>query len=60
VRPAPGKLFVVGDPKQSIYRFRRADVQVYHQVCRQLVGDGARHLKLTDQLPQRAGPCSAR
>jgi ATP-dependent helicase/nuclease subunit A len=25
----PGKLFFVGDPKQSIYRFRRADIAVY-------------------------------
>ncbi|WP_062529094.1 UvrD-helicase domain-containing protein [Demequina rhizosphaerae] len=25
----PGRLFVVGDPKQSIYRFRRADIAVY-------------------------------
>jgi ATP-dependent helicase/nuclease subunit A len=46
-RPVPGKLFIVGDPKQSIYRFRRADVQVYHDVCRQLLGHGARHLTLT-------------
>ena len=27
--PRPGALFVVGDPKQSIYRFRRADIAVY-------------------------------
>ena len=31
-RPAPGKLFVVGDPKQSIYRFRRADIRIYQRV----------------------------
>jgi ATP-dependent helicase/nuclease subunit A len=30
--PRPGALFVVGDPKQSIYRFRRADMTIYNQV----------------------------
>ena len=28
-RPIPGSLFILGDPKQSIYRFRCADVESY-------------------------------
>ncbi len=46
VRPVPGKLFVVGDPKQSIYRFRRADVSIYRQVREQLLRFGARPVRL--------------
>ncbi len=36
----PGKLFLVGDPKQSIYRFRRADIQMYEEVRRCLHNQG--------------------
>ena len=43
----PGKLFVVGDPKQAIYRFRRADIALYEAVKDRLVTDGATLLHLT-------------
>jgi ATP-dependent exoDNAse (exonuclease V) beta subunit len=47
VAAVPGKLFIVGDPKQSIYRFRRADVMTYEAVKRQLAAAGAEVLQLT-------------
>jgi ATP-dependent helicase/nuclease subunit A len=50
VRPVPGRLFIVGDPKQSIYRFRRADVGIYREVCERLVKAGAAAVKLTSSF----------
>ncbi len=35
-QPLPGRLFLVGDPKQSIYRFRGADVRLYEAVKKDL------------------------
>jgi len=46
-RPEPGKLFIVGDPKQAIYRFRRADLGIYQRVKDLLGGNGATHVNLS-------------
>lgn len=47
VRPAGGKLFLVGDPKQSIYKFRRADIVLYRKVRDTLIDRGVGFVKLT-------------
>src|SRR5690606_12185485 len=46
-RPVPGSLFVVGDPKQSIYRFRRADIVTYNRVRSIIEQTGGRVVHLT-------------
>lgn len=43
---AKGKLFVVGDPKQSIYRFRHADPGTYEIVRRLVIESGGSILEL--------------
>lgn len=54
VTPVAGKLFLVGDPKQSVYRFRRADVAFYEGVKRRLLAAGAQLVHLTTSF--RATP----
>ena len=39
ITPEAGKLFVVGDPKQSIYRFRRADVRQMNRLRQRMGGE---------------------
>ena len=39
-------LYLVGDPKQSIYRFRGADVETYLRASREVVDGGGRRVRL--------------
>lgn len=45
--PYPGSLFIVGDPKQSIYRFRYADVSSFLRVKEMFTGEVGEVLCLT-------------
>lgn len=47
IRPVPGALFIVGDPKQSIYRFRRADITTYNRVRKIIESSGGRVVQLS-------------
>jgi len=47
VKPRAGSLFLVGDPKQSIYRFRRADIDTYNVAKKQIKRSGGDVLSLT-------------
>jgi ATP-dependent exoDNAse (exonuclease V) beta subunit len=71
-RPSPGKPFIVGDPKQSIYRFRHADIALYQGIKDRLGAAGAEVVRLSANfrsvpalqqavngafaLPMRGGP----
>lgn len=53
-RPVPGSLFVVGDPKQSIYRFRRADIVTYNKVKKIIIDSGGLSLTLSTNFRSSA------
>lgn len=45
-----GRLFLVGDPKQSIYRFRGADVEAYAAVRAELAHTGGELIPITENF----------
>ncbi|MBI5884421.1 MAG: UvrD-helicase domain-containing protein [Elusimicrobia bacterium] len=51
----PGKLFIVGDPKQSIYRFRGADMRAYDGFKGLMKAQGALPCALQRNFRSRAG-----
>ena len=55
----PGKLFLVGDPKQSIYRFRRADIAIYEaakgHLCRGNSGPPGEQLDIQQNFRSSSG-----
>ncbi len=53
----PGALFLVGDPKQSIFRFRRADIEMYQQARRRIEETGGRVVPLTSCFRSGEGLC---
>ena len=52
---APGALTVVGDPKQSIYRFRRADIATYQRVLEIIERSPHRTVRLSSSFRSAPG-----
>ncbi|MDQ3295812.1 MAG: UvrD-helicase domain-containing protein, partial [Myxococcota bacterium] len=52
---APGRLTVVGDPKQSIYRFRRADIATYQRVVEIVERSPHRSVRLSSSFRSTPG-----
>ena len=58
VKLRPGALFVVGDPKQSIYRFRRADIDIYARVKQLIKDSGGTVVPLTANFRSKPEICT--
>lgn len=56
--PRPASLFLVGDPKQSIYRFRHADIATYQFVRERLLTTGGEVLPLSRSYRANHALCS--
>ena len=53
--PAPGNRFLVGDVKQSIYRFRLANPHIFQNYAETWSGGGGLMIPLTENFRSRAG-----
>jgi ATP-dependent helicase/nuclease subunit A len=54
----PGALFIVGDPKQSIFRFRRADIDTYNRVRQRIEAAGGQVVELTTSFRHVPSLCA--